>query len=88
MAGSLARRDREVDAHYESLTREIVTHIMDDPRVTPRGLGALFAGRALERIGDRACNVAEHLVYFAEGRDVRHGGPSTEHGRDAGAGPE
>ncbi len=76
VAGGLARRDREVDADYESLTREIVTHIMDDPRVTPRGLAALLAGRALERIGDRACNVAEYVVYYSEGRDVRHGGLS------------
>ena len=74
MAGGLAGRDREVDAEYESLTREMITYMMDDPRSTPRGLAALFAGRALERIGDRACNVAEYIVYYSEGRDVRHGG--------------
>lgn len=69
---ALIRRDDKIDAKYESLTRLLVTHMAEDPRSIPVILNILWAARAMERIGDRCQNVAEHVIYLVHGKDVRH----------------
>ena len=49
--------DRQVDEEYDSLMRELMTFMMEDPRSIPDILQAMFAARAMERIGDRATNI-------------------------------
>ncbi|ATQ41666.1 phosphate signaling complex protein PhoU [Caulobacter mirabilis] len=63
-------RDTEVDEHYESLFRELLTYMMGDPRMITPGAHLLFVAKNLERIGDHATNIAEIVHYEITGREI------------------
>jgi phosphate transport system protein len=71
-AASLVAQDRLVDDEFRSILRQLITFMMEDARTISRCLEMLFIAKALERIGDHAKNMAEYVIYMAEGRDVRH----------------
>lgn len=72
MALQVARNDKDVDAIYQSALRSLATFMIEDPREIGNVLNVMWVLRALERIGDHATNVAEHIVYLVKGTDIRH----------------
>ena len=61
--------DDEVDEHYNSLFRELLTYMMGDPRTIGACTHLLFMAKNLERIGDHATNIAETIYYEVTGQE-------------------
>jgi phosphate transport system protein len=72
MAAQVASTDMELDAEFDVALRLVMTCVMEDPRTLRTTIDTVFALKGLERIGDHAKNIAEHVVYLASGSDVRH----------------
>ncbi len=72
------RRDVDVDEAYNSLFREVVTYMMEDPRTISVGSQLLFIAKNLERIGDHATNVAEMIHYVETGQPLLEDRPKGE----------
>jgi phosphate transport system protein len=62
------RNDEGVDAVNNSLFRELLTYMMEDPRNIGICIHLLFCAKNIERMGDHATNIAETVYYMVEGR--------------------
>src|SRR5436190_1535449 len=72
---ALAVQVVEVDQHYDSLFRELLTYMMADPRTIGASAHLLFMAKNLERVGDHATNIAEIAHYELTGTEIEGSRP-------------
>jgi phosphate transport system protein len=72
------RGDEEIDAVNNSLFRELLTYMMEDPRNITFCTHLLFCSKNIERMGDHATNIAETVHYIVEGRALADERPKGE----------
>src|SRR5258706_1668670 len=77
-AVALWSRDREIDEHYDSIFRELLTYMMGDPRTITSCAHLLFVAKNLERIGDHATNIAEILHFEITGVQLTEQRPKSD----------
>ena len=67
LAEDVRRRDTEVDQMYNSVFREFLTHMMEDPRNITPCMHLHFIAKNIERVGDHATGIAEQVLYLVNG---------------------
>ena len=69
-AVDVLNRDDDIDDHYNSLFRETLTYMMEDPRLISSGAHLIFMAKNLERIGDHCTNIAKVVYYQVTGKSA------------------
>lgn len=64
--------EQALEDRYQGIARQVMSFAMEDPRLMSWALLVSSAGKAAERVGHQATNIAQHAIYAAEARDVRH----------------
>jgi phosphate transport system protein len=77
-ANQVWTRDEEVDEHYQSLFREVLTYMMEDPRTISGCAHLLFVAKNLERIGDHCTNIAEEIHFLVTGETLTSERPKVD----------
>jgi phosphate transport system protein len=72
------RSDEDIDALYNSIFRELLTYMMEDPRVIGVCTHLLFGAKNFERIGDHATNIAENIYYLVHGQPIKEERPKKD----------
>ena len=77
-AGQAWQADLAIDEIYNSIFRELITYMMEDARNITPCTHLLFIAKNLERIGDHATNIAEHVHYAVTGEPLREDRPKSD----------
>jgi phosphate transport system protein len=72
------KHDEDIDALYNSIFRELLTYMMEDPRMIGACTHLLFATKNIERIGDHATNIAENVYYLVHGQPIKEERPKKD----------
>jgi len=72
LAREVCQQDDQIDHIQDQIFRELLTYMMEQPRSVPQALQLIFISRHIERIADHATNIAESVVYFLEGKSIKH----------------
>jgi phosphate transport system protein len=72
LARNVLKSDDAVDRQRDEMYAEIVKFMEEDPRRIHPGIDHIFVARGLERLADHATNIAEDVLFFVQGIDVRH----------------
>ena len=70
LAYSVWMRDEQIDAMYNSIFRELLTYMMEDPRNIGLCTHLLFGAKNIERIGDHTTNIAETVHFLVHGTEI------------------
>ena len=72
LAESVLAMDDEIDEMNRAIQEELVTVMQQHPEVAEQSLNAIIISRNLERAADHATNIAEDVIFWIRGNDVRH----------------
>jgi phosphate transport system protein len=72
LAQKVLHTDDKVDDFKDQVFFQLLGHMMSEPPAIPRAVALILISRSLERVADHATNIAEEVIYAAQGRDVRH----------------
>jgi len=72
LAREVLLADDAVDDLRDNILRELIGFMQRDPSTVARALDLILVARNLERIADHSTNIAEDVVFFVQGVDVRH----------------
>ena len=67
-ATAVCNADDEVDALYDQVYRELLTYMIQDPKTIQRATYLLWVAHDLERVADRATNIAERVIFLVTGK--------------------
>lgn len=88
LSEDVRQRDEDIDQMHNSLLREFLTHMMEDPRNISAALHLLFIAKNLERMGDHITNVAEQTIYLVTGHMPGEDRPKRTAFTDTGGGTD
>ncbi|HYA93118.1 MAG TPA: phosphate signaling complex protein PhoU [Thermodesulfobacteriota bacterium] len=72
LARSVCERDDQVDRLNDQVVKELLPHMMSDPKTLTREVHLMIVARCLERIADHATNIAEDVIFMVDGLVIKH----------------
>jgi len=71
-AAEVIKMDKQIDEMNLQIFRKLFAYMSENPQDMTRSLGLIMSAKGLERIGDHVKNIAERIIYYIEGIDIRH----------------
>jgi len=71
-AEMILAEDDLIDADQDIVVAETVKTLMKHPEISSQGVDIILIAKHLERIADHATNIAEEVIYWTDGRNVKH----------------